>query len=165
MLSGLCSYTDVIGRMEDIGLASASDDPEKNTEIIERKILQGEKKLTLDLTAKVQKILNPFPVDPFNNTPAQIVDKATAEAKAFLNECAIVYTIRAIYEEGELRMRFRFQEAGDVIGKALSRWDKLCIQEFDKVCPLLTFDQDGSGTATLLERLFMNRFSSVRVTV
>lgn len=165
MLTNLCTYDDVVSRMADIGLASASEEDSDNTEIIERKRGQADKQITLDLTIKLQKVIMPFATDYYNNTPTELIGKLTAEGKEFLRECAVVYTIRGIYEEGEARMRFRFQDAGDTIEKILKRWDLLCVKKFEEICPLLTFDQDGSGTITLMERLLMQTFTSVRVTV
>lgn len=163
-LSDLCNYDDVISRMADVGLATASEDNDAAVEIIERKRVQADKKIELDLIKKVAKVIAPYPTDFYNHTPAQIVALISDEAKAFLNETAICYTLRAMYEEGDTRLRFRFQEAGDALDKVLKRWDALCAKEFDEICPLLTFDQDGSGTVTLMERLLMRQVSSVRVT-
>jgi hypothetical protein len=164
-LSGLCTYEDVIARMADVGLATASEDDAVAAEIIERKIAQANADIELDLIKRVQKIISPYAMDNFNNTPAQVVAKITPEAKVFLNQCAVIYTIRSIFEEGETRMRFKYQEAGDTVSKVLARWDRLAKEEFASICPLLTFDQDGNGTITLMERLLMNTFTSIRVTV
>lgn len=163
-LTGLCTYEDVIARMADVSLAAASDDAQAAVEIIERKITQAEADIELDLIKAVQRIIAPYPTDVFANTSAQIVAKITDEAKAYLNQCAVIYTIRGIFEEGETRMRFRFQEAGDTVRTVLDRWDKMAKVEFASICPLLTFDQDGSGTITLFERLMMNQATSIRVT-
>lgn len=164
-LAGLCSYDDVINRMADVGLASASEELAKTVELINRKITQAHKDFTLDLISVVQKKLAPQQVDGYNHTPAEIVAEITDEAKGFCEKCVSTYTLRAMFEEGETRMRFKWVEAGDTISNVLKRWDALCLKEFDKLIPLLTFDQDGNGSITTIERLFMNTFSSVRVSV
>lgn len=165
VLSGLCSYDDVVSRMADVGLATASEEPGKSVDLINRKLTQAHEDFTLDLTAVVQKKLAPQQVDAYDHTPGEIVDRITDEGKAFCKKCVAVYTIRAMFEEGETRMRFKWVEAGDTISNVLKRWDALCTKEFDKIVPLLTFDQDGNGSITTIERLFMNTFSSVRVSV
>ena len=166
-LSGICTYTDVIARMADVSMATASDDDAVNAEIIDRKILQAEDELTLDLTKKIQKIIAPYQTDAYNHTPAEIVDLITDEAKLFLNKCGVLYTISAVYEEGVNRLKFPGQD-GEAESKSLKDtakyWKDLACKEFESICPLLTFNQDGSSTVTLLKRLLMQQTSSVRVT-
>lgn len=164
-LSGLCTYEDVIARMADVSLATATDDPQATAEIIGRKINQAHADIELDLIAQVQKRIAPFDTDGFGNTPSVIVSRITTEAKAFLNQTAVVRTIGLVLEEGETRMRFRFAEAGTVVSDVLKRWDAMYLKEFNKALPLLTFDQDGNGSITLFERLLMNNFTSKRITV
>lgn len=165
MLSGLCSYSDVVGQA-DVSLASASTDAEEITEVIENGIKQGHADLTMDLVKKIQKIIAPNPTDYYLNTPSTLVnDLLTDEAKVFLNQAAVYYSIRAAYRKGKGTMRFRFQEAGDVVSKETKDWDVLCKEEFASICPLLTFYQTGDRTViTYLERLMMMRQSSIRVT-
>ena len=163
-LVGLCTYQNVVDRMKDLGLATASSEDSDTVELVERKILQVNEELELDLTAKVQRLISPYQTDAYDNTPALIVSKITAEGKAYLKRCATAYAVRACFEEGDVRFRFRFAEAGDTIDKVLKRWDALCSNEFEKVFPLLTYDQDGSGTVSLMERAFSNILSSIRVT-
>lgn len=164
-MTGLCDYEDIISRMADVSMATASDDESFNAEVIQRKLTQTDVDLTLKLTKKVQKVINPFLTDAYNHTPAQIVELITDEAKAFLKETAIVTTIKNIYEEGVNRLRFPGQEEADNLKKVAKYWSDLAEEEFESVCPLLTFNQDGSSTVTLLERLLMQRTGSVRVTV
>lgn len=164
-LSNLCTNGDVLNRMKDSGLATASTDDTEIADTIYRKRLQADEQIEMDLISRVQKCMAPYDVDAYNNTPSAVVEKITAASKALLKQCAVVYTIRAMYEEGEPRLRFRYEEAGDVISKALTRWDRVCKEELDKVFPLLLFDLDGNGTITTAERLFTNQFSSVRITM
>jgi hypothetical protein len=151
--------------MPEAGLATASSDAADTTEIINRKIAQANAQLEMDLISRVQKCMAPYQVDAYDNTPSEVVATITTASETMLNQCAITYTIRAMFEEGESRMRFRYEEAGDSISRMMARWDKKCKEELDKVFPLLLFDVSGDGTITTAERLFTNQFSSVRVTM
>lgn len=164
-LTGLCTYQNVVDRMADLGLATASQNDADTVELVERKMPEAFARLELKLTARVQRILSPYQTDAFNNTPAMIVAAMTTEAKAFLKICAESVTLQACFREGSVKFRFRFAEAGDTIDKILNQIDKVCNSDFEEVFPLLTYDQDGSGTISLMERAFSNVLSSVRVTV
>lgn len=164
-LSGLCTYQNVIDRMADLGLATASDDNADTVELVERKIIEAAGRLELKLTARVQKIISPNQTDAYNNTPAQIVAKITNEGKAFLRICAESFTLQACFREGSTKFRFKYEEAGDAIDKILKDINAVCVSDFEDVFPLLTYDQDGNGTISLMERAFSNTLSSIRVTV
>lgn len=164
-LANLCTNADVLNRMKDSGLATASSDDTEIAETIFRKRLQADEQIEMDLISRVQKYMAPYQTDAYNNTPAMVVATITSASVTLLKHTAIAYTIRGMFEEGENRLRFRYEEAGDVISKQLSRWDRVCREELEKVFPLLLFDVDGNGTITTAERLFTNQFSSVRITM
>jgi len=164
-ITNLCTNADVLNRMKDSGLATASSDDTEIAETIYRKRQQADEQIEMDLISRVQKCMAPYQVDANNNTPSMVVATITSASTTLLKHCAIAYTIRAMFEEGESRARFRWEEAGDAIAKPLARWDRVCKEEFEKVFPLLLFDVNSDGTVTTAERLFTNQFSSVRVTM
>lgn len=161
-LADLCSLADVQSRMADPGLATATTEESDNEEVITRKITQATGEIELELLSRIQKALAP------NQTNSHGQDAATILTKLYnrtiLKQCAIVWTIYAMLEEGEARMRFMHENAGDTISRMLDRWRKDKQAAMDTAWPLIRFDFDDNGTITPLESSFTNTFSSIRIT-
>jgi hypothetical protein len=159
---------DIFNRLKEISLAAVSQDDAVQGEIVARKGMQARNQLIEDLCEKIASAMQPlgsYPGSVFSSaldSPEDIL--ATLTNKDVLRETWVVYTVYAIFEEGEARLRFKFEDAGEVISKMLDRWERKCKRLFDRGWKRAAFDLNGDGVLTYLERGFSNTLSSVRVT-
>lgn len=163
LLSELCTDTDVRDRMADLGLATADTEEKVVVEAVNRKIQIAQEKLELEMLSRIQRAIAPYQTDSSDNAPVTTITKLTAASKSLLKTCAVEWTLYYLFEEGETRMRFKWEDAGDAISRTLTRLRNEKNAALDVVWPLLTFDLDANGTITTLERMFTNRLSSVRI--
>jgi hypothetical protein len=164
----LCTNDDVRERMRDVGIAAVSQDEDEQEALITRKRAQARKQLILDLKARLAVYMQPLGEYPGGvlstiETPEDLL--ATLTNKEVLNELAVIYTVCALLEEGEGRLRFQYEQASDAISRMLDRWEKKKREKFENTFRLLTFDINGDGSISTFERLFSNRVSSIRFIV
>jgi hypothetical protein len=159
---------DILDRMADVGLMSASQDDTTNGVLVDRKGIQARTQLISDLLVKIAKWMQPLGSYPGGvlasslNSPDDVL--ATLTNWTVLNETWVIYSVAAMLEEGEVRMRFKYEDAGTAIDKALDRWEKKKTQSFESRWALLAFDLNQDGQLTFVERQWSNKLSSVRVT-
>lgn len=159
---------DVLERTESVGLMAASQDATKQAALIARKGKLGRDLLISDLLTKIAKAMQPLGSYPGGvlssslNSPDDVLKTWTNPER--MGQAWVVYVICAMLEEGEVRLRFKYEDAGEAIGKMISRWEKKKLDAFESSWPLCAFDLNGDGQLTYVERGFTNKLSSVRVT-
>lgn len=163
----LCTSEHVNKRMADTGLATASSDAAVNTEVIERKIEQVHRdggELHVALLNKIANAIAPY--DSYNDMePMEIAETLSDASISLLQSTAEVYTISAMLEEGEARMRFKYEDAGKTIAELQKTWRAKAQKELDDIWKFLKFDLNGDGILTTLEKaITQGHFSSVRLT-
>lgn len=161
ILSALCTSDNVKERV-DSRIAVADTDEGVNEEAITRKIPIGQEKLEIRMLSKIQLALQPERT--YNDkTPRQILATLNAASLEMLRTVAVEWTIYYLFEEGEAKLRFMYEQASEFIGKQTDRKGAIKDQSLDEVWSLLEFDLDGNMTIDDIERSFTNTSSSVRI--
>jgi hypothetical protein len=161
-LAALCTSEDVRARLANPGLAVVDTEESVITEAIGRKIVIAHAQLELVLLARIQRAISPNQTYD-NKTPAEILALLTDASKVLMKTCAVEWVLYYLFEEGESTLRFKYEEAGDVISKKMDRLQREKNAALDVVWPLINFNIDGVSTVSDLERGFTNKLSSVRV--
>jgi hypothetical protein len=161
-LAALCTDTDVRARLANPGLAVVDTEESVITEAIDRKIVIAHAQLELAMLARIQRAISPNQTYD-NKTPAEILALLTDASKVLMKTCAVEWVLYYLFEEGESTLRFKYEDAGDVISKKMDRLQREKNAALDVVWPLINFNIDGVSTVSDLERGFTNKLSSVRV--
>jgi hypothetical protein len=179
MLSGLCTYQDVIDRAKDVpALASGNSEESDHTEVAERKITQIHAELDLQMSSWIKERLDrlgytntDYIATGVLATPAAVLATLSASSETYMNRLAVTYAVYAMLEEAQTLHRFKHGEASAQITDAMILWGGsdgrggLKGSEWKTVQPLLFFDLNGDASEDSLETLIRSTISSQRIYV
>lgn len=174
MLSGLCTYEEVVARAKDVpALASGNQTQADQVEVTERKITQIHAEIELWLLSWIKGTLDRLGYTNTDSiatgvlaTPAAVLDKLSASSKTYMNRYAITCTIYAMLEEADTVFRIKAGVASQQIVDALIIWGGtngkggLKGSEWETVRPLLFFDLNGDASEDSLEKVIRGKVTS-----